>query len=207
VAALGGTAKVLEQGSAAAEQGDYRWAVELLQQLVFAEPDNAVAKELLARCHEQLGYRAESATWRNSYLTAALELRQGVAPMSRDVSAMAEMTAQIPTERFLEVLATRLDAVKAADRRFVMNLALDDVGERYVIWLENAVLHFRKAPAQDGADVSLSLTRPTFLKLLSGADKEGQAPAAMKIEGDRAALGAFLKLFDASRPDFPIVTR
>jgi alkyl sulfatase BDS1-like metallo-beta-lactamase superfamily hydrolase len=57
--------------------------VELLQQLVFAEPDNAVAKELLARCHEQLGYRAESATWRNSYLTAALELRQGVAPMSR----------------------------------------------------------------------------------------------------------------------------
>jgi alkyl sulfatase BDS1-like metallo-beta-lactamase superfamily hydrolase len=49
---------------------------------------------------------------------------------------MAEMTAQIPTERFLEVLATRLDAAKAADRRFAMNLALDDVGERYVIWLK-----------------------------------------------------------------------
>lgn len=207
VAALGGAARVLELGRTATGQGDYRWAVELLQQLVFAEPDNTVAKELLARCHEQLGYRAESATWRNSYLTAALELREGVAAMSKDVSAMAEMTAQIPTERFLEVLATRLDAAKAADRRFAMNLALEDVGERYVIWLENAVLHFRKGPAQHDADVSLSLTRAAFLKLLSGAAKQGQASAAMKIEGDRAALGAFLKLFDASRPDFPIVTR
>ena len=207
VAALGGAGKVLEQGRLAAEQGDYRWAVELLQQLVFAAPDHAEAKELLARCHEQLGYRAESATWRNSYLTAAQELRAGVAPMSKDVSAMAEMTAHIPTERFLELLATRLDASKAAGRRFAMNLALDDVGERYVIWLENAVLHFRRGEPQKDAHVSLRLTRAAFLRLLSGAVRTEQAPAAMKIEGDRAALGQFLQLFDGSKPDFPIVTR
>ncbi|MBV8248423.1 MAG: MBL fold metallo-hydrolase [Comamonas sp.] len=206
VAALGGAERALALGRAAEAQGDYRWAVELLQQVVFAAPENAQAKELLARSHEQLGYRAESATWRNSYLMAAQELRKGVPPLSGDPSAMAEMIAQIPTERFLEVMATRLDAGRAAGQRFSMNLALSDVGENYVIWLENSVLHFRRGGPRADADLSLSLARPAFLRLLSGGAGPGPA-AAMKIDGDRTALVRFLQLFDGVAADFPIVTR
>ncbi len=46
--------------------------------LVFAEPDNARAKELLASTYDQLGYQAESGPWRDVYLSGAYELRTRV---------------------------------------------------------------------------------------------------------------------------------
>jgi alkyl sulfatase BDS1-like metallo-beta-lactamase superfamily hydrolase len=56
----------------------YRWVAEVLNQVVFSEPDNRAARELQAATLEQMGYQAESATWRNAYLQGASELRQGV---------------------------------------------------------------------------------------------------------------------------------
>lgn len=211
VQALGGADKALDQARQAAAGGDYRWAAELLQHVVFAMPEGTdagkEARELMARCYEQLGFAAESATWRNSYLTAAQELRQGTPQLSQDRAAMAEMMAQVPTERFLEVLATRLDGSKAEGRRFAMNLDLSDVGEQYRLWLENSVLHFRRGEPDPRAPVSLRLTRPAFLGLLAGA-KPGQAKeSAVQVQGDKAALAGFLQLFDKSEPGFPIVTR
>jgi hypothetical protein len=54
-----------------------RWAAELLNHAVFGQPDHTGAKELLARTYDHMGYMAEAATWRNNYLTAAAELRNG----------------------------------------------------------------------------------------------------------------------------------
>jgi len=42
---------------------------------VYAEPRNTQAKDLLADVYEQVGYQKESAGVRNSFLTAAYELR------------------------------------------------------------------------------------------------------------------------------------
>ena len=57
--------------------GDYRMAMELLNKLVYAEPENAGAKDLLADVFEQLGYQYESASMRNVFLASAQELRNG----------------------------------------------------------------------------------------------------------------------------------
>ena len=76
---MGGADAVLEKARAAFEEGDYRWVVEVVNHVVFAEPDNAAARELQAQALEQLGYGAENATWRNFFLTGAQELREGVA--------------------------------------------------------------------------------------------------------------------------------
>lgn len=179
--------------------------------MVFAAPDNSTAsrdaRELMARCYEQLGFAAESATWRNSYLTAAQELRQGTPQLSQDRAAMGEMMAQVPTERFLEVLATRLDGSQAEGKRFAMNLDLSDVGEQYRLWLENSVLHFRRGAPDAQAQVSLRLTRPAFLGLLAGVKPAQGKESAVQVQGDKAALAGFLQLFDKSNPGFSIVTR
>ena len=53
------------------ERGDFRWVAEVVNHLVFADPDNADAKELQARALEQLAYGAENATWRNFFLMGA----------------------------------------------------------------------------------------------------------------------------------------
>src|SRR6185436_16295005 len=81
---LGGPDKAVAAAQAAYDKGDYRWAAELLNHAVFGAPDHQGAKDLLARTYDQLGYQSEAATWRNSYLTAALELRNG--PPKKGVS-------------------------------------------------------------------------------------------------------------------------
>ena len=84
---IGGADKAVAAAQAAFDKGDYRWAAELLNQAVFGQPDHQGAKELLARTYEQMAYMAEAATWRNSYLTAAAELRQG--PPKKGITARA----------------------------------------------------------------------------------------------------------------------
>lgn len=78
VQALGGSARVINLAQEANKQGDYRWSAELLKQVIAANPGDQVAKNLQANNFEQLGYQAESATWRGFYLTGAKELREGV---------------------------------------------------------------------------------------------------------------------------------
>ena len=73
---MGGAEATLDKARGAYELGDYRWVAEVVNHVVFADPDNEDARELQADALEQLGYQAESGPWRNFYLTAAKELRE-----------------------------------------------------------------------------------------------------------------------------------
>ena len=79
---LGDVDAVLEHAQADFEAGEYQWVAEITNGLVFADPSNEAARLLCADALEQLGYQAESGTWRNAYLTAALELREGNRPFA-----------------------------------------------------------------------------------------------------------------------------
>jgi alkyl sulfatase BDS1-like metallo-beta-lactamase superfamily hydrolase len=65
---MGGAEAVLEKARASFKTGDYRWVAEVVNHVVFAEPENTAARELQAETLEQLGYGAENATWRNFFL-------------------------------------------------------------------------------------------------------------------------------------------
>ena len=75
VAMMGGKKKVLAAATKAFKTADYPWTSVLLNKLIYADATNADAKALLAQTYDQLGYAAESAIWRNMYLSAATELR------------------------------------------------------------------------------------------------------------------------------------
>ncbi len=66
----------------------------MLNHVVFAQPDNKSAIDLLARTYDQMGYMAEAATWRNSYLTAAAELRNGPPKKGIDRSYLIECSGK-----------------------------------------------------------------------------------------------------------------
>src|SRR6186997_2658419 len=96
------------------DAGNFRWIVEVLNHVVFAEPTNRAARDLAADAMEQLGYQAESATWRNSYLLAARELRStSSASTPRGVSISPDVVAVLPLGSFLEYLGIRVDGTKA----------------------------------------------------------------------------------------------
>ena len=206
---MGGADKVVAAAQTAFDQGDYRWAAELLNHVAFAQPDHAAGKELLARTYEQMGYMAESATWRNSYLTGAQELRNGPPKKGVDRSAMVDMLTQTPIERFLEAMAASLDGPAADGKNLKINLVLTDTHESYVLWIENAVLHHRKAEPASDANATLTLTKSVFIKMMAGTAglNDTLLSKDLHVEGSKLDLLSFLRLLDKAPGTFAIVTR
>src|SRR6516165_5862966 len=65
---MGGADALLMRARRDFADGEFRFVAEAVSHLVFADPDNQAARALLADTFEQLGYAAESSTWRNAYL-------------------------------------------------------------------------------------------------------------------------------------------
>ncbi|WP_085611920.1 MULTISPECIES: alkyl/aryl-sulfatase [unclassified Pseudomonas] len=206
---MGGNAKVIEAARVAYDKGEYRWVAELLDQAVLAKPDDTAAKELLARAYEQMGYQAESATWRNSYLTAAMELRNGPPAKGVKRSDLIELMKQTPTERFLEAMAASLDGPAAVGKNWTFNLVLTDTDESFVLWIENAVLHYRKGPTAANANATLTVTKDLFVQLLGGTAglKETLTSDDLKVDGSKVDLVRFLGLLEKAPGNFAIVAR
>ncbi|WP_236181827.1 MULTISPECIES: alkyl/aryl-sulfatase [Pseudomonas] len=206
---MGGNAKVVEAARVAYDKGEYRWVAELLDQAVLNKPDDTAAKELLARAYEQMGYQAESATWRNSYLTAAMELRNGPPAKGVKRSDLIELMKQTPTERFLEAMAASLDGPAADGKHWTFNLELTDTNESFVLWIENAVLHYRKGPTAANANATLSVTKDLFVQLLGGTAglKEALTSDDLKVEGSKVDLMRFLGLLEKAPGNFAIVAQ
>jgi len=206
---LGGADKAVAAAQAAFDKGDFRWAAELLNHAVFGAPDSKAAKELLARTYDQMGYMAEAATWRNSYLTAAAELREGPPKKGVDRSFVIDMLYETPVERFLEAMAAGLDGPAADGKNLKVNLVVTDIKESYVLWIENAVLHHKAAAPAADANATLTLTKPIFIKMMAGTAgvKDTLMSDDLKIYGSKIDLVRFFTLIDKAPGTFAIVTR
>ena len=205
---IGGADKATAAAQAAFDKGEYRWVAELLNNVVYAAPEHKGAKELLARTYEQMGYMSESAIWRNSYLTAAHELRQGPPKMGYNRAKAIDILENTPTEYFLEAMAASLDGPAAEDKNLKINLVFSDTGESFVLWIENAVLHHRLSQPVSDANATMTLTKPLFLKMLVGKAgiKDTLFSDDLKINGSKIDLMRFFSLFDKANDTFPIVT-
>ncbi len=203
---MGGADAVLEKARAAFEAGDLRWVVEVVNHVVFAEPDNAAARELQAQALEQLGYGAENAVWRNFFLMGAKELREGVAGTAT-TSAPADIVASLSCEQLFDSMAIRLDGPKVFETELTLNWVFPDLDACYFLTLENAVLTHRVG-ASETADATITLDRALLDRILTGgADLPAELEAgAIRIEGDGAKLGVLLSSFDPPDPSFAIVT-
>lgn len=207
VALAGGADKAYAAAQAAVDQGDLRWAAQLLDGLLRAEPGHAEARALLARTYRALGQGAEASTWRNIYLTGAMELQGGPPAQGISRELLVDLLLHTPVERFLEAMAASLDAAKAGDRRLKINLAFSDTGEVFVLTLERTVLHPRRAERPDpAADATLTLTKPFFVRMMTG--RAGAADLLLsdevRIQGSRLDLGRFFSLLDKPAGNFAI---
>jgi alkyl sulfatase BDS1-like metallo-beta-lactamase superfamily hydrolase len=205
---MGGAAEVKRRAQASFERGEYRWVAMVMNHVVFANPDDAEAKELLARAYDQLGYQAESGPWRDVYLSGAYELRHGMSSPPLDNASLAGLLRHLPLERFFDAMATRVNGPKAEGKRTTLNFVFTDLGETHVLLLENGVLHHHKRDADPHADATVRLTRDFLLRLSTGQAglRETIFGDALQVDGSRLALLGFFSLLD--RPDgrFPIVT-
>ncbi|WP_425834114.1 alkyl/aryl-sulfatase [Streptomyces fractus] len=200
---MGGADAVLAKARESFEAGDYRWVAEVVHHVVFHDPANDAARALQADALEQLGYQAESAPWRNFYLTGADELRHGIPDFAPTV-LNADVLDAMTSDMLLDYLAVRLNGPKAAGHRIDVRLHITDTDERLGISVRHGVLV--PAAADDAPDTSL--TRSTLALLCLGAltAEQAHADGSATTEGDREPLAALLGLCDTFRLNFPIVT-
>jgi alkyl sulfatase BDS1-like metallo-beta-lactamase superfamily hydrolase len=204
VSAMGGDAAVTAIGRKAVADGDYRWAVELLNHAVFANSDNAEARGLQADALEQLGYQAESATWRNAYLMGALELRAGPQKISQSTSG-PDVVRGMTNELLWDYVALRLDHQKTDGLKANISVEFTDVKEVWALELSNSVLNSTKGRVLKNPDLKVTMTRPALLAMVvQGKKLRELAQAGMvKIEGD--PTGAIENNVLTFEPLFPIV--
>ena len=204
----GGADKAIAAAQSAFDQGDMRWAAELLNHVVMADASNKAAKALLAKSYEQMGYSAESATWRNAYLSGAQELRIGAPAKGMSKAGAIDLLLQTPMERFLEAMAASLDGPAAEGKNYRINLVLSDQKESYALWVENAVLHFKRGQHPQ-ANATLTLTKPLFVKIIAGSAgiQDTLLSDELKLSGSKVDLVRFFGLIEKAAGTFGIVSR
>jgi alkyl sulfatase BDS1-like metallo-beta-lactamase superfamily hydrolase len=204
----GGAEAMLQHAQSAFDAADYRWAAELLNHLVFADPDRQAARSLLAATYDQLGYQAESGPWRDAYLSAARELRHGPPEVGLNVAAMEDVLRRTPVHRFFDSMAVRLNGPKAEDVSLSVNFVFTDRGESYLLDIRNSVLHHRPSEPGSSADATLRLSHDMFIRMLTG---EAGIPDLLlsediELEGSKLDLARFFSLLDKPDGRFNIVT-
>ncbi|RFC70088.1 alkyl sulfatase dimerization domain-containing protein [Streptomyces sp. AcE210] len=212
VAAIGGADATVDSAREAVESGDLRWAAELLNHVLFAEPEHATARELQIATYEQLGFAQENGTWRNIYLTGAKELREAGqerrgtgAPGKESV----DMLAALATGQIFDSMAVRLDGPRAAAHRLLLRWEFSDTDEIWTLLVGNGVLTPMRgdAPRAEAPQLTLRLERTMLDRILAQRTSfpEAIGSGAVTVEGDITVLATFHGLLEKPRRNFPIV--
>jgi alkyl sulfatase BDS1-like metallo-beta-lactamase superfamily hydrolase len=198
---MGGAAKVMTKGRELYDQGKYRLATEILNKLVYAEPGNQTAKDLLADIYEQMGYQFESPSLRNSFLSATKELRDGVIAVKAAKAGSPDFVRGTSTLLFLNYLGVQMDSRKAEGMKFTINLSTPDNGERFVVEMSNATLTTIAGFQAKDADLTITIDRRELEEVMIGAAKLADKVVAgkAKLVGNPqvlAQLGSTMVKFD-----------
>ena len=204
---MGGADAILQRARADFDKGEYRFVAQVLSHLVFAEPANAAARSLLADTFEQLGYLAESATWRNAYLFGALELRAGMPKVPSRSAIGPHILRALPTDQLFDYLAVRLNGPKAEGFRTTQNWVFSDTDEKFCLIVSNAAMSTSPRRLSNAPDATVTLKRTDLDAVISEKTTFDAAIAAgaIQISGDPSKVTALFSLLDAFERMFEIV--
>ena len=204
---MGGADALLERARKDFSKGEFRFVAQAVSHLVFADPGNHAARALLADTLEQLGYAAESSTWRNAYLFGAQELRQGMPKAPPRAGMPREMLAALGTEQLWDVLGVRLNGPKAEGKRIVLNWHFTDTNETFILNLENCALTYVAGAQAVDADAAFTLARSVLDEVIAKLTTFPDAVGAgkIKVSGNPLRLGELMMLMDEFPRMFEIV--
>ena len=186
---LGDTDEVLRLAKKDFDKGQYQWVAEITNVIVFADPSNIAARLLCADALEQLAYQAESGTWRNAYLTAALELRHGNSANSSALASDGNLTKEMTAPMMFDYMGIMLDKNAFSDRDFTVNFVLEN-GEKHMIQIKNGVLLHYDNVNSKSADIKITCPKNALFFIIQN-NKDGLNQVA-RIEGDSELFELFM---------------
>ena len=208
---MGGEKKILKLAKQDFEKGEYRWVAQVLKNVVMANPNNKEAKNLLAKSYEQLGYRAESAAWRNVYLTGAKELRKGISKTDGSqtlITVDKQTILNMNVNNLFDYISITLNGPKAENKRFIFNVNFTDLKTNYTFNIKNGVFNYNESLTASSSDATLLVDKATFYLVMYGKLDVNQAIADgnLSITGNQEKFKEMLSLFDHFTLSVNIVT-
>jgi len=208
VEAMGGASELMKKAQISYDNGEYRWVAELLNHLVFAQPNHQEARELLAKSYDQLGYQAESAPWRDTYLSGAYELRHNGPNKGVDMVQLRNILEQTPVSFFFDSMSVRLKSEEIEGDETTIKIYFTDLQEAHELKIENSVLHHKLTTLDSPADATIKVTKQTYIQMLLGEAglKDILFSSDIEIDGSTIDLLSFFRLFEKPEGIFNIVT-
>ncbi|WPC37486.1 alkyl sulfatase dimerization domain-containing protein [Brachyspira hyodysenteriae] len=196
---MGGEDNIIKMAKKSYDEGDYRWVVEVLNNVIFANPNNENARKLSADAMEQLGYQSESAVWRAYLLTGAYELRNEIDQnMKAPQTTSLDMINALSAENMFEYISVALNPDKVKDKNISVLFNITD-DNKYLVKIENSVLKYKKYN-NENTDYTIDINMSDFKKALFTKKADD-----LNIN-NKDAFNEFLSYFDTFQYWFNIVT-
>ena len=204
---MGGSAEIITKAEELHAAGEYRLAMEILNKLVYAEPANGQAKDLLANVFEQLGYQYESASMRNVFLAAAQELRNGIQTIAAPRGTSPSMARAMTTSQWWDSVGTRVDSSLADGNDYIVNFITPDTDQTFVIEMSSGTLSNIEGYLSDEADATITINRTDLDTVIMGqATLSEQLQNDLgSLEGDASVLLSMAAVLTVFSPGFEVL--
>ncbi len=204
---MGGSEAIIVKAEELHASGEYRLAMEILNKLVYAEPDNQQGKDLLADVFEQLGYQYESASMRNVFLASAQELRNGMQTIAAPRGTSPSMARAMTTAQWWDAVATRVDSSLADGNDYTINFVTPDTDQSFVIEMSSGTLSNIVGYAAENADATITINRTDLDTVIMG---QATLPEQLQngigsIEGDASVLLSLAAVLTVFNPGFEVL--
>lgn len=165
---MGSPERILRMAREDYARGEYQWVAQVTKELVYADPSNTEARRLCADALEQLGYQCESGTWRNCYLTGAMELRAATpaGPIYGTGEGIANMFGAGSISMIFEYAAIATDSRDVADYDVTVNFVIGD--EKCCVVRRAGVVLTYMGETRSNADATVTGSKAALVDCLNG---------------------------------------
>ena len=165
---MGSPERILRMAREDYARGEYQWVAQITKELVYADPTNTEARCLCADALEQLGYQCESGTWRNCYLTGAMELRAATpaTPIYGTGEGLANMLGAGSISMIFEYAAIATDSRDVADYDVTVNFIIGN--EKCCVVRRAGVVLTYMGEIRSGADATATGSKAALVACLNG---------------------------------------
>ncbi len=147
---------------------------------------------------EQLGYQAESATWRNAYLMGAMELRHGSFRLGR--AGTPQLADAMSGEELVDMMGVRFDPDRFQPEATIV-WRLTDLGETHLVGVSNHAVHHQPLGSdRPDADVVVELSRADLVRAIDRPERFDDLAGDGRLRvvtGDGEVAKSFLAALDS----------
>ncbi|MEG0393037.1 alkyl sulfatase dimerization domain-containing protein [Anaerorhabdus sp.] len=147
---LGGRDAVLKACEDAFSKKEYQWCAQLANYPIRVKKDDMEIRKIKAKAVRELGYLSENATWRNWYLTCALQLEGAFDAIASQAGpnggfpSFSKTIVELPTEAMFESYKSKLNGPESNQVHLLLKCIIDETRESFTLEIRKGILEIHR---------------------------------------------------------------